>query len=177
MKAQDIISQFGLEAHVEGGYFKRCYESDHRPAVATKFGERLSMTAIYYMLTRENAVGFFHKNRSDIMHVHCSGAPLRYYLLDEKNQFSSFVLGPDITKGHHMQRVVNGGTWKATELVTDCASYGANHHEFSHDYGLLTEVVVPGFSYEDMTLASGAELAAICPEQAELIARLVKPKA
>ena len=54
-------------------------------------------------------------------------------------------LGPDIANGEMLQLLVPGGFWKATQLQ-------------SGDYGLLSEAVCPGFDYEDMSLALGADM-------------------
>ena len=44
---QTIIESLGLEAHVEGGYFKRTFQADHRQRIATAEGERFIMTSIF----------------------------------------------------------------------------------------------------------------------------------
>jgi len=46
-----IIETLGLEPHIEGGYFVRTFQPDHRPKVDTPAGPRYTMTAIHYLLT------------------------------------------------------------------------------------------------------------------------------
>lgn len=49
--AQDVIKALDLEPHVEGGYFRRTYQADHREMLETTGGPRYLMTSIYYLLT------------------------------------------------------------------------------------------------------------------------------
>lgn len=51
LTAQQWIDALGLEPHVEGGYFRRTFQADHRPPVRTPRGERLLLTSIHYLLT------------------------------------------------------------------------------------------------------------------------------
>ena len=166
MRAQELVSKLSLEPHVEGGYFRRTYQSGHRPMIVGGDDDgdeanRYLMSSIYYMLTREQPIGCMHRNKSDIMHVHNSGAPLRYYLLYPEGRLDTRVLGSNLDSGHELQFVVEGGVWKATELIDDG----------EHDYGLLTEVVVPGFDYADMTLGVQQSLLEVYPAHREVIER------
>lgn len=144
MDKQSVIDQLKLEPHLEGGYFKRSYSSPRTGPIA-EGGERLWMSSIYYMLTNDSPIGYFHRNRSDIVHYWHAGAALTYWLIDPLGNLSSVRLGPDIANGELLQLLVPGGYWKATHLQ-------------SGDYGLLSEAVTPGFDYEDMSLAVGADM-------------------
>lgn len=66
--AHDVINALDLEAHIEGGYFRRTYQSDHRASLETSTGPRYLLTSIYYLLTEQSPVGQFHFNQSDILH-------------------------------------------------------------------------------------------------------------
>lgn len=99
------------------------------------------MTVIYYMLCKDSSIDHWHTNKSDIMHFHLQGGPLRYLVLDPQDgKLHQYTLGQDISKGETMQLLVPGGTWKACYLLEG-------------DYGLISEAVTPGFEYEDMRLA------------------------
>lgn len=65
------------------------------------------------------------------------------------------VLGSDIKAGHCGYLIVPGGHWKMSELL----SVGGQ------DYGLISEVVCPGFEYEDRTMATLDDLKALCPDR------------
>ncbi|MFD4125265.1 cupin domain-containing protein [Streptomyces globisporus] len=40
------IEALGLEEHVEGGYFRRTFQADHRPRISTAVGDRYTLTSI-----------------------------------------------------------------------------------------------------------------------------------
>ena len=162
--AAQLIEKLKLEPHQEGGYFRRIFQADHRPRINTKDGERFSMTSIHYMLTADHPIGNFHKNKSDIMHVFNGGEPLTYYLIHPDGKLETKTLGSDLFNNQEIQFVCKGGTWKATELQL--------RENADHDYGLLTEVVVPGFDYADSELANAQQLERLFPQHKELIRRL-----
>ena len=54
MDVDELIEQLGLEAHEEGGYFRRTFEAGHRDKIDTEHGPRFTLTSIYYLLTRES---------------------------------------------------------------------------------------------------------------------------
>lgn len=160
----DWIEQLQLEPHREGGYFRRVYQADHRPLLESSRGLRFSMTSIYYMLTSEKPIGCLHKNQSDIMHVFCGGEPLTYYLVDDSGELEIRTLGPDPWAGHELQFVVPGGVWKGTELRDGSTT--------DVDFGLLCEVVVPGFDYADMEMANAEAMIAAYPQHKALMKKL-----
>ena len=161
---QTLIKQLQLQPHLEGGYFRRTYGSGYSTTLP-ELGERLLMSSIYYLLTDDSPVGYFHRNRSDIVHYWHRGHSLTYYLVGPDGRLSTATLGPDLAAGEQLQLVVAGGTWKATRLS-------------GGEFGLLSEAVAPGFEYADMELASTAVLEADFPElrqqQRELLASLCK---
>ena len=162
MDVDELVEALGLEPHVEGGYFRRTFQADHRERIATTSGDRYTMTSIYYLLTGTSRVGHWHLNRSDILHFYHLGAPITYYLIHPDGRLETVVMGPDPTQGHKLQFAVKGGTWKASHLETG-------------DYGLISEAVSPGFEYADMTLGRREDMQLQFPQHAELIERFSKP--
>ncbi len=157
-----LIHSLQLQPHVEGGYFRRTYQSDHRPALPTESGERLRLTSILYLLTDDARVGHWHLNRSDILHFFHRGEAITYYLIDDTSgELSRHILGPDPTAGHQLQLAVPGGTWKASHLPLG-------------EYGLISEAVCPGFEFADMTLGQRAELQQRFPQHEALISRFCR---
>lgn len=147
MNSQALISLLDLQPHpLEGGYFKRIYEAQTQ--IDTKNGPRLMATSIHYLLTKESPIGFFHKNTSDIVHYFQLGAPILFHLISPEGEYRTHTLGSNLNVGEILHLTVPGGYWKASELL--CG-----------DFGLISEVVVPGFDYGDNTLATTADLAAI----------------
>ncbi len=165
LTAQDWIDHLQLEGHVEGGFFRRIYQADHRPMLETEQGPRYLMTSIYYLLSSQSPVGHFHLNRSDIMHVFVAGDPITYHLIDDQTgEYRQVVLGDDIRNGQTPAMMVRGGTWKASEVPAEGPA----------GFGLITEVVSPGFDYADMTLGKRAELLTRFPQHRDLIERVTR---
>lgn len=166
MNKQLLIQQLALEPHLEGGYFRRTYEASHA-GVIDQTRERLFMSSIFYLLTDDSPVGYFHRNRSDIVHYWQAGSSLTYYLINDRGELSSTVLGPDLNAGQQLQLVVPGQTWKATVLDEG-------------EFGLLSEAVTPGFDYDDMELATVSRLINAFPDlweqQQALLLPLCKPE-
>ncbi len=163
LTAQDWIDYLQLEGHIEGGFFRRIYQADHRPMLRTEQGERYLMTSIYYLLSAQSPIGHFHLNRSDIMHVFVAGDPITYHLIDdETGEYRQVVLGDDIRNGQTPTMMVRGGTWKASEVPANGEA----------GFGLITEVVSPGFDYSDMTLGKKQDLLARFPQHQDRILRL-----
>ncbi len=151
-----VIETLGLESHVEGGYFRRTFQADHREKIDLGDGERFTLTSIYYLLTEDAPIGHWHLNRSDIIHYYHLGSPVHYYLIHPDGKLESAVLGPDLAAGQQLQLVVRGGTWKASHLPAG-------------EYGLISEAVAPGFEYEDMTLGKRESLLELFPQHADVI--------
>jgi hypothetical protein len=162
--ASDLIKQLKLESHIEGGYYRRTFQSDHRPKLPTKYGERYTMTSIYYLLTKESHFGNFHLNKSDIIHFFHLGDPITYYTISPEGELHDFTLGPKPNEGHVFQQAVPGGYWKASTLPRDM-DYG---------YGLISEAVAPGFLFEDMTLGRRTPLLKEFPQHTDLITKLTR---
>ena len=152
-----IIQSLGLVPHVEGGYFKRTFESDH----ITENNQR-AMSSIYYLLTNDSPIGFFHQNKSEIIHFFHAGSPIEYTLVSPDGELTTQVLGPDLKQGHQFQLVVKGGYWKASQLLEG-------------GYGLISESVCPGFEYADMNIASKNQLHTSYPALIDQIEHLIKP--
>jgi len=156
-----LVKSLGLQAHVEGGYFRRTFQADHRDKLQTEYGPRFSMTSIYYLLTERAPVGHWHRNRSDILHFYHRGDPISYYLIHPDGTLQKVVMGPDPEAGHSLQLAVKGGTWKASHL-DPAMTLGAG-------YGLISEAVAPGFEYEDMRLGEREQLLQQFPQHAEQV--------
>lgn len=161
--ADQVVAQLGLEAHVEGGFFRRTYAAAEHPRVVTPQGERYLMTSIFYLLTSESPVGHFHRNHSDIVHYFHLGDPVTYYLLQPDGSLQTVVMGSDVLAGETLQLTVPGGVWKASRLA-----------DGRHGYGLISEAVAPGFDYADMTLADRGDLQSRFPDHAALIRELTR---
>ena len=137
-----LIERLGLEPHVEGGYFKRIYCS--KQSLNSQSKQALA-SSIYYLLTSNHAIGHFHKNSSDILHFHHGKGVIRYYLVSQQGELSTVDMGWDFRKGQVLQLLVPAGVWKASELIEG-------------DAGLISEVVIPEFRFEDMVMATQQDM-------------------
>jgi hypothetical protein len=75
---------------------------------------------------------------------------------------ATFILGPDIAAGQHVQLVVPAGVWQGTRLVGN------------GKVALLGCTVTPGFDFADYRNASYAELVELCPAEADRIKALTR---
>lgn len=160
MTKDDYISWLNLDLHpLEGGYFKRTYESDS--SIGNGNMKRSLLTSIYYMLTEDNPIGYLHRNKSDILHFYHAGSPIKYFIISPSGELDEKILGPDVSQGQVPQLLVRSGDWKASEL---CGG----------EFGLLSEAVSPGFEYADNELAKQREIQSICSQQLKRLNRFIK---
>lgn len=156
---KNIIEQLSLIEHVEGGYFSETYRSTTNYQMP--YGDRSTMTSIFYLLTQNAGIGHFHMNRSDIMHYFHQGDPIDYYILTPNGELTVVTMGNDLVSGHVMQLMVPGGVWKASKLKEGLSGYG-----------LIGEAVAPGFDFDDMQLGDYATMLASFPQHKSIIDHL-----
>lgn len=157
-EAMAVAKALNLSGHLEGGYFRRTYQSDDRPWVQIPEGERYMLTSIFYMLTSQSPTGHMHLNKSDIVHYYHLGDPLLYTMIHPDGRLEQVVMGSDPTKGQLLQLTVKGGVWKTSQLLPG-----------NHGYGLISEAVAPGFDYADMTLGTEENMRSQFPQHWEAI--------
>lgn len=150
MTKNEIIKKLSMTKHIEGGYFSQTYRSEFTVDTDRLNNHRPLLTSIYYMLTDDRPIGYFHKNKSDIVHYFHCGHALTYLIIHPNGEFETVKLGSNIEKNEFPQLIVKGGCWKATILEEG-------------SYGLLGESVAPGFDYHDMELATPENLKSLFP--------------
>lgn len=158
MDKRSLIKRLELKPHIEGGYYRRTYQSP-LSTEATGYSRSL-LSSIYYMLTDDKPIGHFHRNQSDIIHYWHAGEALCYWLIDPDGQLTKTELGP--AGDQQLQLLVPGGFWKATQLKQG-------------EFGLLSEAVCPGFDFSDMQLASHQQMQQDFPALIQEISHLIKP--
>jgi len=158
--AKKLIEQLGLEAHIEGGYYKRTYQSDMTITLNNQ-QSRFINTAIYYLLEKKD-FSCWHRLKSDeIWHYYCGG-PATIYEINHKNDLVQTTLGNPLETGNIAQHRVPANTWLAVS-----PNEGT---EF-----ILTGITVtPGFDFMDFEMGKRAELIKQCPEHAEMIEKLTR---
>jgi predicted cupin superfamily sugar epimerase len=141
MNDSPLVDRLRLAPNLEGGFYRQTYES--AAGVETIGGRRPLMNSIFYLLTAESPIGALHRNRSDITHFHHLGGPATYLLVAADGEVTLIVLGSDYTSGQVPSFTAPGGCWKTSNILapdaTDC---------------LISEVVAPGFRYDDHEMAT-----------------------
>lgn len=164
-RIEELIRELGLLDHPEGGYYRETYRS--RGKISAKEldpafeGDRNFSTAIYFLLTSGNFSAFHRIRQDEVWHFY-EGSNIVLHLLKPDRAYEQVILGPDITRGQHLQFVVEAGTWFASEVV-DPGSYA-----------LAGCTVSPGFDFQDFEMASATDLQALYPAHRDLIERLTR---
>ena len=146
MDRETLIRCLELEPHVEGGCYRRVYESGvHLPD-----GTR-SASAIYYLLGAEERSRLHRVGRDELWCWH-SGRSLDLWFVGEEG-VTVRRLGPDVEKGECPQLLAPGDMVFGALPVDGPGA----------DYTLVTCVVTPEFTedvYHLLTPAEAVELAA-----------------
>jgi predicted cupin superfamily sugar epimerase len=162
---KQLIQQFNLIPHPEGGYYKETYRSAEtilQSALPERFsGERNFSTAIYFLLEKGN-FSAFHKIQSDECWHFYTGDELNIYVLYLTGELEIIHLGNDITNGQTFQFVVPAGCWFASEPAKDSA------------FSFVGCTVAPGFDFADFEMAKADELIQLFPQHETIIKRLCR---
>jgi hypothetical protein len=149
---QELISDLKLIKHPEGGYFA---ETDRRKEeVPTPFVSgtppRSLATQIFYFLTYDHPQGVFHMNKSVTYHVLHQGRA-EYTLITPGNPpvIEKKIMGTNIKAGEQRQLFVGTGVWKMSKIPPEDLEAAKTQDEKDHTCCLITEVVTPGFHWED----------------------------
>ena len=162
---EQLINQFGLQPHPEGGWFRESYrstESIAASALPDRFhAERSLATAIYFLLEKGN-FSAFHRIKSDECWHFYAGGTLHVYVIHANGELEIKKLGRDIANGETFQFVVPGDCWFTAEPVK-----GA-------EFCFVGCTVAPGFNFTDFELADAAELIKQYPKHINIIKRLCR---
>lgn len=163
MNKSDIISLLKLTKHIEGGHFGETYKSPCFMQIGEENSlNRHSMTSMYYLMTSEEPISYFHLDKSDIICYFHGGSPITYLLISPDGKLEKFILGLDITKGHFPQLLIKGGYWQAAILTEG-------------EFGFLSEAVSPGFNYDDLEIANKQKFYSLFPHLWDEIHSYIKP--
>lgn len=160
LTASNLISQLKLERHIEGGCFKRVYESKYKIQINT-VSERRIASAIYFLLEGHD-FSTFHRLKSDEIWAYNYGSPLTISLIHHDGALQQMTLGDP--ENLTFQVTIPANQWFAAE-VNDKSSFT-----------LISCFVSPGFEYHDFELANRQMLVSQYPSHADLINRLTREK-
>jgi uncharacterized protein len=163
--AEQLIQQYKLEPHPEGGWYKETYRSLEliaATALPERFsGARVFSTAIYFLLEAGN-FSAFHKIKSDECWHFYSGDPLAVYMLKQDGSLDMIHLGNDISKQQVFQYVVPANCWFASRPSAE------------NKFSFVGCTVAPGFDFADFELATADNLASEFPHHKDLIRSLCR---
>ncbi|MFC0470111.1 cupin domain-containing protein [Halalkalibacter kiskunsagensis] len=149
------IQHLNLEAHPEGGFFKRSFRSDEE--IQSK--ARMLYTSIYFLL-RTGDVSHFHRLQSDELWYFHAGSSLSVHIIHENGEYEEARLGLNLDKGEVPQ-----------VLVPKNAIFGSSLSG-QGTFSLVGCMVSPGFEYEDFELFTQKELLKDYPQHEEIIKKM-----
>lgn len=165
LTVQNLVQQFNMLPHPEGGYYKETYRSAeiiNKDALPTRFGgTRYFSTAIYFLLEKGN-FSAFHKIKSDECWHFYAGQSLLVYVLQPNGSLDLIRVGNNIVAGETFQYVVPANCWFASEPAPES------------DFSFVGCTVAPGFDFEDFELAKAEELVQLFPQHQLIIKRLCR---
>jgi uncharacterized protein len=142
----------------------------YRMVTPTENQERNLATSIYYLLTHDNPSGVIHMNKSIVSWPHHQSSSLRhralqtYHVLHQGRAeytliapgingappvVTTAVMGPNTAAGETRTLLVGTSVWKMSRLLPEDLALGRDPETADKVGCLITEVVVPGFYWED----------------------------
>jgi predicted cupin superfamily sugar epimerase len=165
LSVQQLVQQFQLQPHPEGGYYKETYRSPdlipHQILSRQFKGDRAYSTAIYFLLEK-NTFSAFHRIESDEVWHFYYGQTLLIYVIHLNGKLEIVRLGRDIFQGEVFQYAVPANCWFAAEPAVNS------------DFSFVGCTVAPGFDFADFELANPDELIKIYPNHEVIIRRLCR---
>ncbi|KAI0330689.1 hypothetical protein GY45DRAFT_1370615 [Cubamyces sp. BRFM 1775] len=146
-----LKKELRLIKHPEGGYFAETdRQTEQVPSPFADGALRSIATTIYYLLTPDEANGVFHMNKSATMHVlHQGRAEYTLITPGSPPKVEKKIMGPNVQAGELLQLLVPTGVWKMSRLLPEDLSTASQSGSQDHWGCLITEVVFPGFAWED----------------------------
>jgi len=161
--ARQLITQYQLQPHPEGGYYLQTYCSSEKIPVAAlpgRFGgDRYFSTAIYFLLEGEQ-FSAFHRIQSDELWHFYTGTGLNIYVIHPDGKGEILKLGDDLINGYSFQQLVPAGCWFASKPVT------------ADGFSFVGCTVAPGFDFADFEMGDREELVKEYPKYEEWINEL-----
>ncbi|HOV59203.1 MAG TPA: cupin domain-containing protein [Rhodanobacteraceae bacterium] len=139
-RAEELIRTLHLEPHIEGGHYRRIYESRSRVAYGDQ-AARAVATSIYFLLAA-GELSRWHRVDADELWHYYEGQPLELLRFDPvEGVLTRHVLGPASRESDPVF-VVPAGMWQAARPL------GA--------YTLAGCTVAPGYEYRGFALLDQA---------------------
>jgi predicted cupin superfamily sugar epimerase len=138
-RARELIERLRLEAHPEGGLFRRTFESSRNVRLEDGRDRRRALTAIYYLLV-DRCISRWHRVLSDETWHWYEGAAVELFVAPpDGGAVATHRLGA-LGENTAPQFVVPASCWQAARCLGG--------------YALVGCCVAPGFDFADFTLLS-----------------------
>ena len=153
-RAEYLVRLLALEPHVEGGHYRRIYESSSQVPAGAESRLRAAATSIYYLL-RHGETSRWHRIDADEVWHWYEGEPLEMLRFDPRDrQLTVHRLGP-VALDTAPVFVVPAGCWQAARPLGT--------------YALVGCTVAPGYEWRGFTTlreapSVGEQLREIDPE-------------
>lgn len=147
-------AQLQLEAHPEGGFFRRIYTAATQ--CETPRGTRPSMTAIHYLLHGKHQ-SRWHRLKSDEHWFYHQGCGLELMSISPDGQFAEHKVDAG-----HPHLCITAGNWFCAQVQDKDAD----------SFALVSCTVTPGFDFADFELIEAGVLAEQYPEYQERILQI-----
>jgi predicted cupin superfamily sugar epimerase len=159
------IDRLGLVRHPEGGYYRETYrarESIARRHLPERFnGDRSFSTAIYFLLTGNEASVFHRIKQDEVWHFY-EGSTITIHVIDARGGYSATKVGRAVERGESLQAVVPAG-----------CLFGASVDD-PESYALVGCTVAPGFDFDDFERPRREELLTRFPQHRAIIEKLTQ---
>lgn len=135
----DIVHTLELEAHPEGGYYRRTYKNMEGPPApdgVTSDENRGYASAIYYL--QMPGYSLWHRTDGDELWFWHDGAPMTLETRQVDSTVSAQTLGLNLAAGQQPQLMVPAGKWQRARSLGD--------------WTLVSCSVSPGFLFETYEL-------------------------
>lgn len=146
MTAEELIREYALQPHPEGGWYREIHRSAHSIGVPAGYpGERCALTVIYFLLTADD-FSVWHRVKSEEVWLHLAGAALELVVL--RKDPAVHLLDRAGAPGEPLA-VVPPGVLQAARTLGE--------------FTLVSCLVAPGFDFADFEIPSCEELLAEYP--------------
>ncbi|OSD07898.1 hypothetical protein PYCCODRAFT_1441729 [Trametes coccinea BRFM310] len=175
-----LIEELKMIKHPEGGYFVETdRQTEKVPSPFAGGAPRSLATTIHYLLTPDERNGVFHMNKSATMHVlHQGRAEYTLITPGSPPTIERKVMGPNIHAGESLQLLVPTGVWKMSRLLPEDLALAKSSKSEDQWGCLITEVVFPGFAWEDHGFLTREEFERLwdgaVPAEAEELVKYIK---
>ncbi len=166
LTTERVIELLQLEPlPVEGGYFRRTYQSDESiaaDALPARYRRAKSFAnAIYYFL-RDNDFSALHRLLTDETYHFYLGDAVDLLLLYPDGASEIVTLGADLEKGQRVQFLVPRDVWQGSRLRA------------GGKFALMGTTLAPAWDESDFELGEREALSRSYPERADLIRELTR---